>query len=313
MTTVDQAYANTAKQFFASACLNGGWDEDCMVLTPDLSERETAWFEARGIQVARLDNIYTEQEWRMNTIPTTRFPALITLKYYLFKDEFRKWDTIIHMDTDIIIRGTIEELKEAPGFAAVRPPSLSRIRNHFLLDPQEIVSKRQLESLKSGFDLDAPAFNIGVFAFRPGSDSERGMFDKLRDLLFEYGRICKYPEQGMLNLVFQNKWKELPLQFNLGVAALEELKVPMSLVDGNVLHFNGRRKPWDEAHPFHGEWKSNLQKAKSIDTTSSRPARKPSTSKTLMTVWLLRALGKWKEFKKFYVAKRNSLIKRTSL
>ncbi len=268
VTLADKNYIDQVKQLFSSVYWNAGWKGDYMLLAHEIPEEDLAWFRDKGILIRHCKSIHNVN------FPDT-FPITHIDKFYLFTPEFKKWDTIVYLDADIIVRYSLEELTHIKGFCAVRDSvgyRLLKKQFHFI-NSEDVLSKK----FKKEFKKNAPAFNAGVIAFSTDVIAEDS-FETLCELLVKYYKnlAMGLGDQPIFNLYFHKRWKKLSRFYNIFIPSL--VRFPLlgqERIDGAILHFTGigRPKPWSLHSPFYSEWKTNLEKANSIDLNNPRTSR----------------------------------------
>ena len=266
------------KQLFSSVYFNAGWKGDYMLMAHDIPEEELLWFRNKGILVKKCKplhqgkasgieylNIESLPDWEKFVVSHYRQLPVLLNKFELFTPEFKKWDTVLYLDCDIIVRYSLDKLTKVKGFCACSDEIIfhrSPIKDQFHLNipHDEVFSK-----LEKKFDLTKLTFNSGVMAFSTDI-IEEDSFEKLYKLFHKYHQICTYGEQPIINLFFYKKWKKLNYTYNLFVPIWEDkYKIKPKSINATVLHFFALRKPWLHASPFYAEWKTNLDKAEEID------------------------------------------------
>jgi lipopolysaccharide biosynthesis glycosyltransferase len=254
ITLADRKYLNQAKQLFSSVYFNAGWKGDYMLFAHEIPEKELKCFRDKGILVKKcrpLTNI-TKKPWDLVTLD----------KFYLFTEDMKKWENILFIDVDIIVRASLENLTKIKGFSAVMD-FYQTLREQFLKNGKY---KKLKENLGNEYDLNSPGFNSGVMAF--SSDIiKKQTFSNLKSLAKKYINFSKHGEQGILNLYFYKKWKNLPISFNFNPLCITNPwrnKKPINL--GIIWHFPGTKKPWEIHNSYlYNEWNTNLKKFDSIN------------------------------------------------
>ncbi len=270
VTLANRNYIDQAKQLFSSVYFNAGWNGDYMLLAHKIPEKELKWFKSKGILIKQCNDICNESNWYSPLFKRV-LPPIVLLKFYLFTPEFRKWKNIIYLDSDIIVKASLDELINIKGFAAVKDFP-SRLRHQFINLKK---NKHLFAKLKKYFNLKTPLFNAGVMAFNTDV-IEEDTFSKLKQLLDMYKPVARFGEQGILNLLFYKKWIELPLVYNVSPYLITHpILFTNTKIKGIILHFIGQRKPWNPKDPFYKEWKHNLERAELIDINKPAvPAKK---------------------------------------
>ncbi|HOY31113.1 MAG TPA: glycosyltransferase [Bacteroidales bacterium] len=251
VTLADKHYVSQAKQLFSSVYWNAGWKGDLMLLSHDIPDSDLKWFTDKNILVKKCNPISDKR------IGLNYHPAVLD-KFYLFTEEFKKWKNIIFLDSDIIVRSSIDYLTQVKSIGAVRDVNLSKLGSHFFDLPKN-------QSGTCIYDMKTSAFNSGVISFNTDIITPE-TFNELCSLFNEHSGNSKYGEQPVLNLYFYKKWEHLPLIYNLFIISFN-LKLPRRF-KSIIIHFlHGKDHPalWDTANPFYAEWKTNLEKADLID------------------------------------------------
>lgn len=267
VTLATRDYIDMAKQLFSSAYFNGGWDGDYLLLAHDITDEELSWFRERGIIIRHTAPLYEGQPGGMH-------PCLAD-KLHMFTPAFRKWRTVIYSDLDVIIKESLDGLKEVEGFWAVEdwsPTLTDQIVNDADIKERGLVPEKCREvirRLEQRYEVSRRPFCAGFFAFSTDIITDN-MFTKLKETMDEYRMVSKYGDQLSLNLFFYEGWKKLSHTYNVLVAQ-EAFGDSYSSgahtrwgvaedVNAYVLHmFNP--KPWVKQSDYHWEWLVNLKRA----------------------------------------------------
>jgi lipopolysaccharide biosynthesis glycosyltransferase len=239
-----------AKQLFSNIYWNTGWDGDYLLLTPDDVNAE--WFADRNVRV-------------LGSTPVldSRFPQerMFTTKLRLFSKEMKEWDTVIYFDTDILIKGALDELAEPTHFSGIKGHFSSHIGDRF----------NGNNGLWKKIKKSGVAINGGVWSFNTeilNANTLRDMREKFRK--FRKNIIMGGIVEAMLALFFYGKITVLPRKYNHIVDnhIIREKKFLESI----VLHFMGEGKCYHPGNLFYPIWKTNLNKAEHIkDFTDPQP------------------------------------------
>ncbi len=274
-TLADEAFIDQAKQLFSGAYFNAGWGGDYMLLAHEVPEEKLSWFRDKGILIKECNPLCEKKLWD-SSLPVTTMD-----RFYLFTPEFKKWDNIVYLDADIIIRAPLEELTKVKGFAAVDNEHSGRK----LLNQFSLKDKGLFNLLKSEYNLTRPAFNAGVMAFNT-SIIDENTFPGLLRLLKQYASISRYGDQGILNLLFCGRWTKLPAVYNiLAYFALTSSLVKKKNVEAIILHFICHFKwsePWNKENDFYDEWMHNFKRADLIDLNRVNKVKKWPKRKVLI-------------------------------
>jgi len=277
VTLADGNYIHQAKQLFSSVYRKAGWKGDYMLMACHIPENDLKWFREKGIRVRECEPILTQSERPIGHAPLTTLS-----KFYLFTPEFRKWENIVFLDGDIIVKGSLDSLTEIKGFAAAGILNIFRT----LLEGQFLKRTKKngnlYDELKNRFDLRRPAFNAGMMAFNSDIIAEDD-FQNLKSILFHFRDIINISEETVLNLYFYGRWQALSQVYNicpnyemyLSRCAPDEVK---GIVCHTYSNFPGR-KPWLPRNKLYAEWKTNLDKADMMDIGKPQPPRKKLSSK----------------------------------
>lgn len=267
VTLADKNYVHQAKQLFSSVYWNAGWQGDYMLLSHEITEEDLEWFRNKGILIMKCTPLC------YNITGEFDYPPVIFDKLYLFNPEFKNWKNIVFLDSDIIVKASLERLTKIKQFGAVQDNYFKKLFSQ-LYDPL----KSQFNNVT--YDLNVPAFNSGVMAFNTDIITN-STFNELYIFINNHLNDFKYPEQAVFNLYFYKRWKPLPLIFNTFIA-YHHLKLPGNL-KCIVLHFV--RCPdypslWNPQNPFYHEWETNLEKAEFIDLNKIQKVKKWNILKT---------------------------------
>ncbi len=303
-TVCDSKDVDSAKQFFYAAVAYGQWPGSLMLLCKGLDLDVIDWFESRGILVRHCEPVIPDVMWAKHREVTTVGPAAV-LKYILFGTEFHEWDTVVYMDTDILIRGPIHKLSKLQGLYAV-PDELSNVRQHFMPDWAE--AKKPPHHVQF-----APAFNTGVMVFSP-KKIPSGIYHELVSALVENMEFCRFAEQSVFNLIFCNQWKRLPSNYNLMinmVAPHASRREDAQLRRARVLHFAGHQpaqKPWSKQNVFYRDWMENLSAAEChLDFRQIPQKSSQSFVSDMRMEWILTVIHFRKMYRQF-IKKRSIKI-----
>jgi lipopolysaccharide biosynthesis glycosyltransferase len=254
VTLADRKFLQQAKQLFSSVYWNAGWKGDYMILSHQIPENELKWFRDKGILVKECETLFDKSIGR-------DYSLIVFDKFYLFKTEFKKWENVIYLDSDIIVRGGLNRLTKINGFASVK--SFLKIAGEFS-DKSEL-----LIDIRKKYSLEKKAFCTGIMAFSTKIITEN-TFNDLKKIFIEFEKIFLFGEEGALNLYFYNNWKRLPNVFGMDITPIAHLKIRPNDIHALVLHFirfenKELYKPWNSENPYFEEWTANAKKADLMD------------------------------------------------
>ena len=204
VTVVSGAYHHGARALANS--LREHSDIPLIVLvTPDADRAALA---ASGILTIQIPGIRNPMNSGGNKI-LPRF-ALTYTKLHVFRLDF--FDRLVYLDSDTVVKGSLDELFDGDDFAAVPDAGLGLP--------------------------DGNVFNSGVFAVTPS----HGMFEKMMSQL-KHTTSYDGGDQGFLNQFF-SEWRKLPLEYNTTKRIYSHHPQVFHDEDVKVLHYVGR-KPWE--------------------------------------------------------------------
>lgn len=151
---------------------------------------------------------------------------------------------LIYMDSDMIVRHSIQELTEFPLHESVLAavPGASKKVNH-------------AKAVSLGHGQSVPYFNAGLMVINP----RQWVNQKIRDRCIAFGEC--YPEriqladQDMMNFVLAGNYQRLPMKWNVVTELFSEVpaddmdnlsveELACIREDPAIVHFNGQFKPW---------------------------------------------------------------------
>ena len=255
VTLADANFIDQAKQLFSSVYFNAAWSGDYLLLACGINDKDLAWFESKGILV------YKQPLLANSPLGIRSYPPIVLSKFYLFQEYFKKWNKIIFLDADIIVRAPLDKLLRLKGFNAPKAVTF-RLKDEFISD------KTKIKAITRNYSLRGPAFNTGVLVF-DSSLIEVDTFDKIISLYNNIKDLCQYQEESTLNLLFYKKWHVLPIVYN---STPWYMRKTYCLKDSEILayiiHFVCEEfKPWHERSYYYKEWSANLAKAEQINLT----------------------------------------------
>jgi len=273
ITLADKNYIDYAKQLFSSVYWNAGWKGDYMLFAHEIPTKDLIWFRNKGILVKECTPIDMKKLAGI-------FPISTLNKLYLFSPELKKWDNIVFLDPDIIVRSSLYKLATVKGFYAVQDIYKNRhLKSQFNLKGDANLA----HELKKKFKLRAPALNTGVMAFSTDIITNTTL-DELLNIGKHYEKISFFAEQSVFNLFFYKKWKKLSFLYNFIIPLVVIYHQQMESFNPVVMHFCDKPKPWSPDSPFHKEWQVNMEKSELIDL-ANRPIGTIENRIEIKTLW----------------------------
>ncbi|MDD4215580.1 MAG: glycosyltransferase [Bacteroidales bacterium] len=263
VTLADKNYIQQAKQLFSSVYWNAGWNGEYMLLAHEIPDEELAWFKDKGILIKKCTPL------RNYNIGKGHSPVVLD-KFYLFTTDFKGWKHIVFLDSDIIVKGSLDYLIKIKGFGAAN----STINLGRQFSPENML----YDEIKRDYNIHIRSFNSGVISF-PTDIINDDLFDKLTGLYTKFESIA-FSDESILNLYYYKKWIKIPRVFNnLYITFFLLYSAYFYKTRSVVFHFMGNYinekyldayKPWDTRNPFYKEWLSNLERAEQMDLSIIR-------------------------------------------
>jgi len=265
VTLADENYIDQAKQLFSSVYHNAGWEGDYMLLAHEIPEEKLTWFRKKGILIYKCKPLSTD------SIGMGYNPVILD-KLYLFSTYFHQWDKIVFIDSDVIVKGSLNKLIKVNKFAAA--DSTVKLKKQFV-DDGKLFNK-----IKNKYNLNKKSFNTGFFVF-PGDIIRNNTLKDLLNIFKEYQSISNWGDEGILNLYFYKNWKQLPGIYNYFVSVHMIAGKKYERIKAIAYHFikikdHDAYRPWHPENSFYYEWKGNLKKADGIDLNNIPSIREKS-------------------------------------
>jgi lipopolysaccharide biosynthesis glycosyltransferase len=287
VTLANAEYVNQAKQLFSSVFWNSGWEGDYMLLSHEIPDSELKWFTDKGIYVRKCNSLAQK-----NT--KYYYNPVVLDKFYLFTPEFKKWETVIFLDSDIIVKDSLNELTKVRYFSAVPDIYDKKLNTQFFNSQATYFNGKE-------YNTDVLAFNSGVFSFKTNLIDENSFQDLLS--IFNSNREeFQYLDQAAMNLFFYQKWDALLYVYNAFILC-HNFRIPRR-VKFVVMHFvntpEDYPKLWDNNNLYYNEWKQSLDKAELINLSSRVKAEKLSKFRLIYShLWIKRIVITIKFYKAF--------------
>jgi lipopolysaccharide biosynthesis glycosyltransferase len=156
-------------------------------------------------------------------------------------------DRVLYLDGDMIVLGPLDEAWEA---------DIADVAVGAVAD-----GKRLPADAPAAVPQDGASFNSGFLLLNLDYWRRHGVMEQLFAFIGEQGArgVMRYVDQDALNAVLGNRWRPLPLKFNVQPSAFvpdrrtvfSEAEKAASRQAPIVIHFCGPRKPWHlrSAHP----------------------------------------------------------------
>ena len=164
------------------------------------------------------------------------------LKYHIFDEYFKQWENILYLDCDTIILGDINNLFNLTNtthqmFANFEPWEIIRYFDSYC--PQTEDNFKDYESLLKEKSINSKGFNTGILLYNSSIISKETTHE-IYKYHEKYQKINKHTgngtDQPIINLVFQEKCKEIPNNYFAYWEAYNQNSL--------ILHFTHWHAPW---------------------------------------------------------------------
>jgi len=260
LSTPSDNYAMPCGVMFYSACVNNPNGTLHFYVVTDYAFSISNQNKLRNIVTPfgnSIDFIMVDEEVISQSmlVECSYYPRYVFYRLFAFKFLPSDIHKILYLDCDCIIRHSLEELwnidLSSYGIAGV-PDSLEGIISHY--------NRLQYPS-QEGY------FNAGVIYMNLDYWREHHIEKKIIDVLQQKHQLLKFYDQDVLNYIFHNSKKYIPIKYNVQSGfyyktkyySFEYLKYKHDLEQGRVdpviLHLCGPQ-PWSKGcnHPFKGEF-----------------------------------------------------------
>ncbi|MGN0544685.1 MAG: glycosyltransferase family 8 protein [Acutalibacteraceae bacterium] len=235
MISVNQNYILPAKVMLKSLAMNSGGDLNIYLLYSSLKEKDIHAFSkfCSSECGAKLYPIYINPDIFVDMPLTGWFSVEIYFRLvapFILPDSVQR---ILWIDADVIVKKDISELYYLP----MKNAAIGVIRDmggEYLVS--ECCERLQLNSLY---------FNSGVILFNLDTIrahwTKESFLEQIRDIS---GEKLIYPDQDMLNLIFEKDKLILPDIWNYQIRSWSDITLDV-IENVAIIHFVGQIKPWD--------------------------------------------------------------------
>lgn len=267
---IDRKGIEKIKQVYSCVIRNAGWSGDFLILSHKISEKNLKWFRDKGIYIKKCKPLFGVGIWWPMT----------TSKLYIFSEYIKRWKHVIYLDTDVIVKASLEKLTHVKGYSASSDIDEQPLHHQLKLQNKYdwLVLKNIEKITQKKYNLFRPSFNTGVFAFNTRI-VKKNTFQEIISLLRIAKQICRFGEQTIENLYFYDQWEKLPRVYNLVPRIyMKRYKISKRNLSGMIFHFAGHLKPiykpWHPKNAFYTEWSESLKLADSISLINVLPSVK---------------------------------------
>ncbi len=293
----DRDHLEKTRHVFYSSYVFGNWGGDYILLAHEVDDRDClSWFSRRGIHIFHTRHLQEHGH-------TVHHPLSVYFgKLQLFHPQMCRWDSIIYLDTDMIVRKDLSGLTRLGSrFAAAddcfRFPLSHQFR--FCADRpfNELIKEYEQQSGQPlEVSLKKPSFNAGMMVVDTKNNT-RQRYENLLRLTRIFGPYSVKGDQGILNLYFQNQRKRIPYVYNDYYQSDDfnrnSLLARKSDKDAVILHLIYPHKPWEKDSPYQTEWAHHTAQSQFLFHQARPWGKKPSWG-SIMKTDLINRLNIWR-------------------
>lgn len=216
-----------------------------------IKETETKYGKVGSVKLyAITDNTFS------NYPISTQFPKSIYFRYLYAALLPETIEKIIYIDCDTVVLSNLLSLWNTD------------LSDNYILGAVEDRNSDDITIRNRIRRWDGKYYNSGVLLMNLKTWRMHKVFDKLADFILKNPDICVYPDQDAINIVFPEKIKELPYQYNFLMSFIapfdtyrlhlsKKSKVEESFKNLVIVHFAAETKPWfrDSVHPMLFFWR----------------------------------------------------------
>lgn len=182
----------------------------------------------------------------LNYLPLNRSYISVNTYYRLLIDTLISVDKIIYIDSDVLVVNDIRELWNTSLDCCIAG----------VLDEGGVMQSRRLSLGASSNYVNAGVLIFNLKEIRKTFSSPLKKYFKA---YYQYRKLITLQDQDILNIVFKDNIKVLPLKWNMNsrIFEINELDhkytnadIQEALGDLGIIHFTDRRKPW-KFHATH--------------------------------------------------------------
>jgi len=141
-------------------------------------------------------------------------------------------DRVLYLDADILALSRVDELLEID----LHGKAIGAVEDYISAFPDKLARRRS----DLGLPNNACYFNAGVILMDMKAVRAGAFLATARELMWS-GRTFENNDQDILNIAFHDAWRALNHRFNVQTGFMPYVKDPA------LLHFTGRRKPWQQS------------------------------------------------------------------
>lgn len=153
---------------------------------------------------AGFKHVLIDDDYVKNFFPNSTRHVTPANYYRLFIPELIEADSVLYMDSDIVVVGDIQGLWQTP----MDGKPIAAVKNYYLDRPRSYIEQLGLKR----FD---QYFNSGVLLFDRAAWQKRCIYNRIQDFLKNYTGEMVYADQDLLNAVLHDQWAVLDPRFNV--------------------------------------------------------------------------------------------------
>jgi len=186
------------------------------------------------------------------------FSPVIFYRYILPNILPKDLKTILYLDPDIIVVDNIEKIFKIDfNLASEGNQDCKNDCDYYVYAVDHCMDEEALSYLRAiGFILNNDYFNSGILYINLDKWRKENVSQKAIDFTQKYIDFLKWPDQDVLNILFQGKWGKLHPRFNLMSNFFSDNIIDLEIAEGlnkpAIIHFTGSSKPWHlfNKHPY---------------------------------------------------------------
>jgi lipopolysaccharide biosynthesis glycosyltransferase len=156
--------------------------------------------------------------------------SLETYFRWLIPQYLANEDKALYIDVDTIVLGNLQSLYNID------------LTNNFVAAASELYADQINYKEQIGLHKNDLYVNAGVLLMNLDLWRQEKLASKLFEKAFEIGQKATYMDQDILNIICQNRIKEISPKFNYTMAWIKAKT--LKLKDIVIIHYTGNKKPW---------------------------------------------------------------------